>query len=196
MIPIVFTGGVILSLSLLALRASSLGFFRELAPALAATVAVAMLVSLVFVPALIALLGRFAVWPTRPEQGEDDAAAGRPIGQRIAHLAAGRPLAALIGVACVAVLVVAGLQVRTLHLGVDVISGLPADSRPQVAARAAEAGFAPGALAPLEVIVQDRGRRFRPPGSRSWSRSSAASPASRRPWDRPSRSRARRCSRS
>ena len=104
MIPIVFTGGVILSLSLLALRASSLGFFRELAPALAVTVAVAMLVSLVFVPALIALLGRFAVWPTRPEQDGDDVAARRPIGQRIAHLAAGRPLAALIGLACVALL--------------------------------------------------------------------------------------------
>jgi putative drug exporter of the RND superfamily len=156
-IPIVFTGGVILSLSLLALRASSLGFFRELAPTLAATVAVAMLVSLVFLPALIALLGRFAVWPTRPEPSVDDAAEGRPIGVRIAHLAAGRPLAALIGLACVAVLVVAGMQARTLHLGVDVISGLPGDSRPQVAAHAAEAGFAPGALAPLEVIVQNRG---------------------------------------
>jgi RND superfamily putative drug exporter len=163
-IPIVFTGGVILSLSLLALRASSLGFFRELAPALAATVAVAMLVSLVFVPALIALLGRFAVWPTRPEQRVDEVAAGRPIGQRIAHLAAGRPLATLIGLACVAVLVVAGLQARTLHLGVDVISGLPSDSRPQVAARAAEAGFAPGVLAPLEVIVQDRGAALPPAG--------------------------------
>jgi RND superfamily putative drug exporter len=163
-IPIVFTGGVILSLSLLALRASSLGFFRQLAPALAVTVAVAMLVSLVFVPALIALLGRFAVWPTRPEQGVDDVAAGRPIGQRIAHLAAGRPLAALIGLACVAVLVVAGLQVRTLHLAVDVISGLPSDSRPQVAAHAAEAGFAPGALAPLEVIVQDGGAVLPPAG--------------------------------
>jgi len=156
-IPIVFTGGVILSLSLLALRASSLGFFRELAPALAVTVAVAMLVSLVFVPALIGLLGRFAVWPTRPQPEGDEVAAARPIGQRIAHLAAGRPLAALIGLACVAVLVFAGLQARTLHLGVDVISGLPGDSKPQMAARAAEAGFAPGVLAPLEVIVQDRG---------------------------------------
>jgi putative drug exporter of the RND superfamily len=156
-IPIVFTGGVILSLSLLALRASSLGFFRELAPALAVTVAVAMLVSLVFVPALIGLLGRFAVWPTRPQPEVDDVAAARPIGQRIAHLAAGRPVAALIGLACVAVLVFAGLQARTLHLGVDVISGLPGDSKPQMAARAAEAGFAPGVLAPLEVIVQDRG---------------------------------------
>jgi RND superfamily putative drug exporter len=156
-IPIVFTGGVILSLSLLALRASSLGFFRELAPALAVTVAVAMLVSLVFVPALIGLLGRFAVWPTRPQPEGDEVAAARPIGQRIAHLAAGRPLAALIGLACVAVLVFAGLQARTLHLGVDVISGLPSGSKPQMAAHAAEAGFAPGVLAPLEVIVQDRG---------------------------------------
>jgi putative drug exporter of the RND superfamily len=156
-IPIVFTGGVILSLSLLALRASSLGFFRELAPALAVTVAVAMLVSLVFVPALIGLLGRFAVWPTRPQPEADDVAAARPIGQRIAHLAAGRPLAALIGLACVAVLVFAGLQARTLHLGVDVISGLPSGSKPQMAAHAAEAGFAPGVLAPLEVIVRDRG---------------------------------------
>jgi RND superfamily putative drug exporter len=163
-IPIVFTGGVILSLSLLALRASSLGFFRELAPALAATVAVAMLVSLVFVPALIALLGRFAVWPTRPQQAGDEVAAGRPIGQRIAHLAAGRPLATLIGVACVGVLVIAGLQARTLHLGVDVISGLPSDSGPRVAARAADAGFAAGALAPLEVIVQDRGAALPPAG--------------------------------
>ena len=163
-IPIVFTGGVILSLSLLALRASSLGFFRELAPALAATVAVAMLVSLVFVPALIALLGRFAVWPTRPEQGVDEVAAGRPIGPRIAHLAAGRPLAALIGIACVAVLVFAGLQARSLKLGVDVISGLPADSGPRVAARAADAGFAPGALAPLEVIVRSRGPALPPAG--------------------------------
>jgi|tagenome__1003787_1003787.scaffolds.fasta_scaffold20940985_1 putative drug exporter of the RND superfamily len=156
-IPIVFTGGVILSLSLLALRASSLGFFRELAPALAATVAVAMLVSILFVPALIALVGRFSVWPVRPVKDADDAATGRPLGQRLAHLAAGRPLAALIGLACVGVLAVAALQSRSLNLGVDVISGLPADSRPQVAARAAEAGFAPGALAPLEVIVQNRG---------------------------------------
>lgn len=163
-IPIVFTGGVILSLSLLALRASSLGFFRQLAPALAVTVAVAMLVSLVFVPALIALLGRFAVWPTRPQAEVDEAAPGRPIGPRIAHLAAGRPLAALIGIACVAVLVFAGLQARSLKLGVDVISGLPADSGPRVAARAAAAGFAPGALAPLEVIVRNRGSALPPAG--------------------------------
>jgi putative drug exporter of the RND superfamily len=151
--PIVFTGGVILSASLLALRASSLGFFRDLGPALAATVAVAMAVSSLFVPALISLLGRFAVWPSaRPARRP-----GRPGGQgRLAHVAAGRPLAAVIGMACIAGLVASGLQLRGAALGVDVISGLPSNSESQIAAKAAREGFAPGVLAPLEVIVRGR----------------------------------------
>ncbi|MDX6547497.1 MAG: putative drug exporter of the superfamily [Gaiellales bacterium] len=154
-IPIVFTGGMILSVSLLALRASSLGFFRDLGPALAATVAIAMLVSLLFVPALIALLGRFAIWPT--PQSPADAGLRRPRpAQRLAHFAAARPPAAVIGLLMVALLVAVGWQLRGIRMGVDVISGLPAGSEPQRAARAAEAGFAPGALAPLEVIVQSR----------------------------------------
>ncbi len=155
-VPIVFTGGVILSVSLLALRASSLGFFRDLGPALAATVAVAMLVSFLFVPALIALFGRFAVWPSVRPLEPGAAARERPGRIRLAHLAAGRPLAAVIGLVCVAGLVAAGLQLRGMALGVDVISGLPSDSESQVAARAAREGFAPGVLAPLEVIVRAR----------------------------------------
>ncbi|TMB85860.1 MAG: hypothetical protein E6J45_14800, partial [Chloroflexi bacterium] len=108
--PIVFTGGAILSVSLLALRASSLGFFRDLGPALATTVAVAMVVSSVFVPSLISLLGGLAVWPAaRPRHPR------RPgVRARLAHLAAGRPLAALIGLLCIAGLVASGLQVRAL----------------------------------------------------------------------------------
>ncbi|HEY0389120.1 MAG TPA: MMPL family transporter [Gaiellales bacterium] len=151
--PIVFTGGLILSVSLIALRASSLGFFRDLGPALAATVAIAMLVSVLFVPAAIAMLGRFAVWPSaRPDPQQRR----NRLGARVAHIAAGRPVAALIGVLTAAVLTVAALELRTMHLGVDVITGLPASSESQVAARAAAKGFAPGVLAPAEVIVQSR----------------------------------------
>jgi RND superfamily putative drug exporter len=154
--PIVFTGGLILSVSLLALRASSLGFFRNLGPALSATVAVAMLVSIIFVPALISLLGRFAVWPSARVPGPGQPAKERRLRARMAHLAAGRPLAALIGIACVSGLVAAGIQVRDAAMGVDVISGLPSDSESQVAAKAARQGFAPGVLAPVEVIVRGR----------------------------------------
>jgi len=152
-VPIVFTGGLILSISLLALRASSLGFFRDLGPALAATVAVAMLVSVFFVPAAIAMLGRFAVWPSaRP----DPEKLRRGVGGRVAYLAAGRPAAVAIGVVLGGVLILAALQLKTMHLGVDVITGLPSSSESQVAARAATKGFAPGVLAPEEVIVQSR----------------------------------------
>ena len=151
-VPIVFTGGLILSVSLLALRASSLGFFRDLGPALAATVAIAMLVSIFFVPAAIAMLGRFAVWPSTREP-EDQ---GRGLGARVAHFAAGRPVAALIGVVLGGVLILAALQLKTMQLGVDVITGLPPSSESQVAAHAATQGFAPGILAPDEVIVQSR----------------------------------------
>jgi RND superfamily putative drug exporter len=155
---------VILSVSLLALRASSLGFFRDLGPALAATVAVAMLVSFLFVPALISLFGRFAVWPSVRQREPGEPAPRSGLRARLAHAAAGKPLAAVIALVCVAGLLAAGLQLRGMALGVDVISGLPPDSESQVAAKAARSGFAPGVLAPLEVIVRSRDGALSPPG--------------------------------
>ena len=128
-VPIVFIGGVILSVSLLALRASSLGFFRDLGPALAATVAVAMLVSFLFVPALISLFGRFAVWPSVRQREPGEPAARSALRARLAHAAAGKPLAAVIALVCVAGLVAAGLQLRGMALGVDVDLGPAARQR-------------------------------------------------------------------
>ena len=61
--PIILTSGLILSCGLLGLLVSSLSFFRNLGPALALTVAVALVVSLTLLPALLAVLGRFAYWP-------------------------------------------------------------------------------------------------------------------------------------
>ena len=64
--PIIVTSAVILSCSLLALLASTLGFFRDLGPALALTVGVALVVSVTLIPALIATFGRLVYWPTTP----------------------------------------------------------------------------------------------------------------------------------
>ncbi len=58
----------------------------------------------------------------------------------------------------------AGLQLRGMALGVDVISGLPPGSESQVAAKAARSQFAPGVLAPLEVIVRSRDGALSPVG--------------------------------
>jgi RND superfamily putative drug exporter len=167
-IPIVFTGGLILAISLLALRASSLSFFRNLGPTLAITVLVAMAVSMVFVPALIALLGRFAVWPAARNGGAaspEDAIEARSsrFGGRVAYLVAGRPVAAVVTVVCIAGLVFAANGLRHIGLGVDLLSGLPSSSEPKRAALAAEKGFAPGVLAPTEVILKSRSGDPLPP---------------------------------
>ena len=61
--PIILTSGLILSCGLLGLLVSGLAFFRHLGPALALTVAIALVVSLTLLPALLAVVGRFAYWP-------------------------------------------------------------------------------------------------------------------------------------
>jgi putative drug exporter of the RND superfamily len=166
-IPIVFTGGLILAISLLALRASSLSFFRNLGPTLAITVLVAMAVSMVFVPALIGLFGRFAVWPAARSREaaspEETIQGGSGQGRRVAYLVAGRPVAAVITVLCVAGLLFAANGLRQIGLGVDLMSGLPSSSEVKKAASAAEGGFAPGVLAPTQVIVKSRSGDPLPP---------------------------------
>ena len=159
--PIIVTSGLILGCGLLGLLASTLGFFQNLGPALAATVAIGLVVGVTLLPALLAVLGELAFWPKHVRAqgavpaGPDAAVTTRRF--RLAYRMTSRPLAALIAVACIAVLVVASLQVRDLKLGFGQISDLPGTAAPQRAAHAASAGFAAGILAPTTIVVQRTG---------------------------------------
>lgn len=158
--PIVLTSGVILSCSLLGLLVSGLQFFKHLGPALALTVAVALAVSLTLLPALLAVVGRYAYWP-RALTDDPGPAVTPPSGDappyRFAYLMASRPAAALTAVVCIAALAVGAAQLRHLRLGFGQISDLPQSSAPKRAARAAAEGFAPGILAPATILVQSPG---------------------------------------
>ncbi len=156
--PIILTSGLILSCGLLGLLVSSLQFFQNLGPALALTVAVALVVSLTLLPALLAVIGRFAYWPRVPTDSSADApaqAASRRY--RVAYRMTGRPVAAVTAIACIALLAVGANQLRDLRLGFGQISDLPQTSAPKRAAQNASQGFAPGILAPTTVLVQGRG---------------------------------------
>jgi putative drug exporter of the RND superfamily len=157
--PIILTSGLILSCGLLGLLVSSLQFFRNLGPALALTVAIALVVSLTLLPALLAVIGRFAYWPRVPAHDPDasppgDAASRR---YRLAYRMTSRPVAAVTAIACIAVLAVGANQLRALRLGFGQISDLPQSSAPQRAARNAALGFAPGILDPTTALIQRRG---------------------------------------
>ena len=115
-------------------------FFRNLGPVLAITVLIAMVVCLVFVPALLALLGRAAVWPSHTPAAR--AGEGRRLRERFAYGAAGRPGALAISIVCLAVLGVGAYQAFHMRVGIDAISGLPASSEARSAADAAGRGLA------------------------------------------------------
>ncbi len=150
--PIIVTSAVILSCSLLALLASTLGFFRDLGPALALTVGVALVVSVTLIPALIATFGRLVYWPTTPHS--DPAEPSQPSPSLSGRLLARRSVAVPTALLCLAALGGAAWQLASLQLGFGQISDLPAGAQPRLAASAAARGFEPGILSPTSVIVQ------------------------------------------
>lgn len=153
-LPIVVTAGLIVAAGTGALLAGTLEFFRAFGPGLALTALVGLAVSVTLVPALLAIFGRLLFWPSRPRPVRrlDDGRASR-----LAHLSASRPAAALIALATLAVLLGAATGLRHLDLGFTLIRGLPPGAEAREAALAAGEGFAPGIVAPTEVIVERPG---------------------------------------
>jgi RND superfamily putative drug exporter len=144
--PIVLAAGLIVAAGTGALLVARGGLLRAFGPGLAATVLVSMVVSLTLMPALLGVLSPVIfrrVAPARP------AAAVTPL----TRFATARPVALLVVVACVAGLGVAAAAARGLGLGSPLIGEMPSSSAVVRASAAASAGFAPGILAPTEVLV-------------------------------------------
>lgn len=157
--PIVATAGLIVVAGTAALVVGELEFFRAFGPALALTAAVSLAVSITFVPASLALLGRVVFWPSlRPGDEEpEDEERPTPIRSALAEFLTSRPVAALVAVATVGALLAAATGIRDTELALRLGSGLPSDSEVQQAARAADQGFAAGMLAPTIALVEADG---------------------------------------
>ncbi len=168
--PIVAVAGLAVAAGTAALIFAQSLFFRALGPALVFTVIIALVVSVTLVPALMAVLGRVAFWPSRPRaapepEPEPEPAArpapgsgptpapSRPPG-RFVRLAQRRDVAAVAVVVVAAGLLLAATPLRGLSLGVSFIGSLPPESGVRQVADAARAGFAPGILSPTTVLVE------------------------------------------
>lgn len=152
-LPIVVVAGITVAAGVSALLAAESPLFRAFGPGLAITVLVGLVVSVTMVPALLAVLGRAAFWPAAP--------APTTVGPPSAPAAPGRYLRAVghrwvaagVTVGIGALLVLATLPVAGIASGVAPVDALPAEHPVRVSAEAAAAGFAPGILGPIEVIV-------------------------------------------
>jgi RND superfamily putative drug exporter len=149
--PIVLASGLILAVGLAGLRISSVGFFRDLGPGLAVTVVLAVACSMLLMPAVIAIAGRAMFWPRRlePDPDEEPEESGR-----LARFSTRKPVAFVIVAVCAAGLAVAAAEVTGLRLGFTPIHGLPSSSVERRAADAASQGFAPGMVAPTQLMVE------------------------------------------
>jgi RND superfamily putative drug exporter len=161
-LPVVVTAGLIVSLGAASLLAGELEFFRAFGPGLALAAIVGLVVSMTLVPALLAVLGRVAFWPSQPLRAgptvtrlaREDERRPTTLRARAARIATNKPVAALVVLITLGALAVAASGLRETNLGLTLVRGLPEDAEPHVAERNAGQGFAAGVVAPTEIIVE------------------------------------------
>ncbi|HET8752417.1 MAG TPA: MMPL family transporter, partial [Gaiellaceae bacterium] len=152
--PIVFIAGAVVSFGVASLMLGTLGFFRSFGPGMAITVATGLLVSVLLVPAMLRLLGPALFWPGL-RHGPPPVRRWR---EKVSHLATRKPVALVLAVGAFAALGLAASGLRGgLPLGLQLVKGLPSGNPVAVAARAAGKGFAPGVVAPTELLLQQPG---------------------------------------
>ena len=115
---------------------------------------VAVAASLLVMPAVIAIAGRALFWPRRLEPGVD---ADEQQSGKVARFATRKPVALVIVAVCAAGLGFAAFQATGLRLGFTPIHGLPSSAVERRAADAAAKGFAPGMIAPTQILVEQPG---------------------------------------
>jgi putative drug exporter of the RND superfamily len=149
--PIVFTAGAVVSLGVASLFFGTLGFFRSFGPGMAVTVATGLLVSVLLVPAGLRLFGRALFWPGL-RGGPPQVREWR---KKLARFLTVKPASLLAALVVLAVLAAAasGL-IGGLPLGLQLVQGLPPGNPVAVAAQAAGKGFAPGVVAPTELLLR------------------------------------------
>ncbi|HEX6387879.1 MAG TPA: MMPL family transporter [Solirubrobacteraceae bacterium] len=148
--PLVLTAGTIVAACSAALLAGELEFFRVFGPGMAFCALVATLVAVTLVPALLAIFGDRLFGAVEPAPSRTS---------RVSRVLAARPVAALLAVGVIAGLGFAAERARHVDLEIDTIGALPKSDEVRRAGDDAQRGFAPGILAPTEVVLDAPGIR-------------------------------------
>ncbi len=152
--PIIGVAGLAVAAGTAALLVAESAFFQALGPALVFTVVVGLSVAITLVPALMAVLGGWLFWPTRPRPATPESGDAPAKLSPVGRITASRRNAAITVGACVSALALAALPLARLDLGVSFVSSLPADTEVAQTAGSAEAGFTPGILSPTVLLVE------------------------------------------
>jgi RND superfamily putative drug exporter len=170
-VPIIAVAGITVAAGTLTLVVASIGYLRAFGPGLAIAVLVAMVVAALFVPAALAVGGRWIFWPrmsavpapAATEEGRPGSEVGRP-GSEVGRpppqmprrrlsvrLAVGHPVLSILVVAVLIGAAASGLA--RLAIGNSLVRDLPGSSEVLRAYDQAGRGFSQGVLSPGELVV-------------------------------------------
>ncbi len=148
--PIVAVAGVTVAAGTASLVVAESALFRGFGPGMALTVLVGLVVAVTLTPAFMAVLGRWAFWPSHPASRP---AAAAPHARLTGVVTSRRGARIVIGL-CVLGLSTAALPLLHLNLGLSFVQSLPSDSEVARAASQAQLGFASGILSPTELLLE------------------------------------------
>ena len=155
-VPIVAVAGTTVAAGTATLLIARLSLYGELGPGMAISAVVAFVVAVTFLPAAMALSGRALFWPFdhptrryRAEMAKHESG----LRTRVTRFSVRRPVAAVMLTIGVGALVVGLSPLGSLKLGLNIVSDLGAGTSPARASAAAAHGFAPGIVAPTEIVL-------------------------------------------
>ena len=124
--PIVLVAGLTVAAGVAGVSVAKLALFRVFGPGLAIMVLVALAVSITFVPAMLAILGRAALWPGVRGSRREYPAPGTPTaGERLAQLLTRRPVAAVAVAVSLSALIAASWPLLGFRASVSSPATLP-----------------------------------------------------------------------
>lgn len=152
--PLILACGLAVAAGSAALVIANLGFLRAFGPGMALAVLVGLLVTITFLPAMLACVGRALLWPAPAREPSHPAAATGWLDRLIA-LAVHAPRRTTL--VCLLMLGAMASGLIWLQVGNPLIRGLPRDSEPRQAYEQVSKGFAPGAASPTTLVVTGPG---------------------------------------
>src|ERR1700761_9293051 len=168
LLPVVATAALMIAGATMTLSLSGVDFLSAFGPAMAISVLVAALVSLTFLPACLAIFGRFVFWPHRlvVAAAEEAARADGPEAPgargRIVGLAARHPI--LVVAFCLILLLAGASGLRSLELGNPIIRGLPTTTQSRQGYDEATQALGPGVVGPSMLVLEGKGVGTDPSG--------------------------------
>jgi putative drug exporter of the RND superfamily len=158
LLPVVSTAALMIAGATMTLALSGVDFLSAFGPAMAISVLVGAFVSLTFLPACLAVLGRFVFWPHRLEvstDGDEPEAESPRARGRIVGTAANHPV--LVIVFCLVALLAGASGLRHLELGNPIIRGLPTTTQSRQGYDEATQALGPGVVGPSMLVIEGEG---------------------------------------